>query len=165
MPTVEQVVHREHRPPGGRALAHVVGHQRRAVAVRAQLTDVLDDVEVDVERRQQGLHRGEVEGLAGDLGHGVDLDEPLVDGDLAPFEAVPGVVGVLVVRADEQLEVALGRRGEGGPRRCGEHAGEVVEHRLDRRVGRGRRVPGLCHGSSIAGAVAACENRPVRQPR
>ena len=100
-----------------------------------------------------------------------DLDDPVGDGQLAALDLVPRVVGVLLVGADEQLEVAAAGRGQRAPRRRREHAGEVEQDRGDRSRARSsavavrdRHAAVLAEGlgrdaRARAGSAAACTRR------
>jgi len=127
---VEELVYRKQALPGVAELTNVVGNKGRVQPGGAYFAHAVNDhLPATVVAGQAGEHREQVDlqsVRAAELGnlaaHGFEFG-------LAPLQAMPGVVGVLVVRPENDFHEQAGR---------GAHVGACLLGRLE---GRGRKHP------------------------
>src|SRR5690606_31965171 len=135
---VEELVERDQGAPELGELGGVVGEEPGPQPTPPQRTAVLDHLVAHPAAAELREHLDGVErrsAVAG--GQGPDLGTCPVEGDLAPLQPVPRVVGVVVVGAEQREQHRLrvdppcgGDVERGAERRVDEHPAEVEDHRL-----------------------------------
>ncbi len=135
---VEQLVDGQERPPAGGGLSDVVGDDGGMDAASTHREDALDHVVVDRDAIVESAELREVEFDAGGLGQLEHFGKVLGQADLAPFHAMPRMVGVGAVVAEHDGEhLVLGQASAGadrrqrGPRRRRDDAVEIEEDGVD----------------------------------
>ncbi len=134
---VEELVDGQHAAPGVAELLHVVRDDRRLDAAGTGLADERDDVRTypRVAERTEGLE--EIDAVLGRP----DLHDRLArigERQLPTLEAVPRMIGIVVVGAEDDLDGAFGGDPSAGTegadrpeRRIHEHTPEIEEHGVD----------------------------------